>query len=407
MGLAGPGSVFIGQFSGQNNAVAASNVIAIGTNALQNGNQSADIIAIGTNALQENTSGNFNIAIGTNALEENTTGSNNTAMGYTALALNRTGFSNTAVGYRSLYENVTGNRNSAFGAFALEINTGTNNTAVGNAALADNTAGIENTGVGTLALQNNSTGSFNTAVGRNALGAGGDGDNNVGVGHTASIVGSENVVVGAASGQDGSRNVVLGFSSFSGGLSVNNDNNVAIGYQSMNNNSLSGDNNTAVGYRSLKFVQGNTNIAIGSDAGSLLTTGSNNIYIGNVGGVESGIIRIGTLNTHTANFQQGIANNAIAGAQVSIDVVTGQLGIIPSSIRYKENVKDLDSSSILNLRPVTFNYKADIAQKPQYGLIAEEVHKIMPELVLYNGNHEDLYQQHYLSKPNINLIKNP
>ena len=148
---------------------------------------------------------------------------------------------------------------------------------------------------------------------------------------------------------------------------------------------------------------GNSNIAVGLNAGFGITTGSSNIVIGNTGGAESNAIRIGNAADHNRAFIAGIRgvttgiNNAIA---VVVDS-NGQLGTVSSSQRTKDNIADMGeaSSTLMKLRPVTFYYKAD--QNPrgrslQYGLVAEEVEKVAPGLVARsaNGEIETVFYQH-------------
>ncbi|HEU0209630.1 MAG TPA: tail fiber domain-containing protein, partial [Candidatus Udaeobacter sp.] len=130
---------------------------------------------------------------------------------------------------------------------------------------------------------------------------------------------------------------------------------------------------------------GSFNIGIGSGAGFLLTTGSNNIDIGNLGSAgESGIIRIGTAGTQTAVYIAGIKGVPVTGAPVVVSS-TGQLGIRPSSARFKEKIEPMDKASeaIFALRPVTFQYKHELdpAGALQFGLVAEQVEKVAPTLI--------------------------
>ena len=146
-----------------------------------------------------------------------------------------------------------------------------------------------------------------------------------------------------------------------------------------------GHDNTAVGVLALGFATGSGNIAIGSNAGVYLTTSHNNIDISN-GGLtgESNTIRIGQEGTHEATFIAAISGVAVAGTQVVIDS-SGQLGVAPSSARFKEEIKPMDkaSTAILALTPVTFRYKGELDPKKiqQFGLIAEQVEEVNPDLV--------------------------
>lgn len=253
----------------------------------------------------------------------------------------------------------TGNRNTALGEFALSSNTsGSDNTAVGSNACLANTTGNSNTGVGSFALTSNTTGQVNTAVGSGTLPANTSGNANSGFGVNAL---NSNTTGGS---------------------------NTALGFQALFSNT-SGNNNTAVGANALGTSGGSGNIALGRLAGSNITSGSNNILIGNSApGNESNTIRIG--NTQTATFLAGVNGaTAASGVQVYVDAA-GQLGTLTSSKRFKEDVRDMGeaSDSLMRLRPVTFHYKAaydDGSRLPQYGLIAEEVAKVAPDLVQYDA----------------------
>src|SRR5204862_3360712 len=127
-------------------------------------------------------------------------------------------------------------------------------------------------------------------------------------------------------------------------------------------------------------------IAVGATAGINLTIGSNNIYVGNVGGGpgESARIRIGTQGTQTATYIAGISGAAVTGNQVVINS-NGKLGVTASSARFKEKIQPMDkaSESILALQPVTFRYKHELDPEgiPQFGLVAEDVERVAPDLV--------------------------
>src|SRR5438094_273052 len=147
-----------------------------------------------------------------------------------------------------------------------------------------------------------------------------------------------------------------------------------------------GNGNTAEGEGTLENNAGSFNIAVGFNAGGALTTGSNNIDIGNVGVKgESNTMRIGTVK-QTATFITGIRGTATANANAVPVVIdsAGQLGTVSSSRRFKDEIKPMDDSSeaILKLKPVTFRYKSDTQNTPQFGLIAEEVAKADPDLVV-------------------------
>jgi trimeric autotransporter adhesin len=217
------------------------------------------------------------------------------------------------------------------------------NVAIGGSALFNNTTGADNVGAGSGALFNNTTGGANTAAGSGALRS-----NTTGAGDTAA-------------GSD----ALFG--------------------------NTTGAGNTATGSFALEDnTTGSNNVGIGQDGGFDLTTGDNNIDIGNSGvGAESNTIRIGTVGTQTATFIAGIFNavKEKKACDVTVDKA-GQLGCIRSSARYKRDIRDMGDASdkLMKLRPVTFRYKADSTSTQQYGLIAEEVEKVYPELVIDDAN---------------------
>ena len=302
--------------------------------------------AIGADALYHNTTGGYNTATGVAALVSNTTGGYNTANGVDALYSNTYGGYNTANGYQALYLNTTGYENTANGYFALQHNTtGYFNTANGDSALYHNTTGVSNTANGDSALFSNTTGTQNTANGVVALYINTTGSNNTANGGSA--------------------------------LQIN----------------TTGTNNTAEGFRALgSNTTGSNNIGLGYNAGSSLTTGSNNIDIGNLGVAgEAATIRIGS-GAQTRTFIAGIRGKTTVNVNaipVLIDSA-GQLGTTSSSRRFKKEIKPMDQTSeaILALKPVTFHYKSDSTGTPQFGLIAEEVAKVNPDLVVRDENGE-------------------
>src|SRR5439155_14314705 len=191
----------------------------------------------------------------------------------------------------------------------------------GQAPLNGNSIGGRNTGVGTFALANNTDAKENTGIGDSAL-----------------------------------------------RQTTNGIRNTSVGADSMVNNS-----------------NGSANIALGRFAGFNLTTGDLNIEIGNAGvAAEARTIRIGTTGTQTKTFVAGINGAAVTGAAVKVNAA-GQLGTAPSSARFKDAIKPMDkvSEAILGLKPVTFRYKKELDPEgtPQFGLVAEEVEKVNPDLV--------------------------
>ncbi len=336
--------------------------------------------ASGVGALQNNFTGSSDTAHGLNALFSNTIGNDNTAIGATALQNNTTGNNNSASGVNALAGNTTGDHNTANGANALRFNTtGSSNTASGVGALQNNMTGVNNVASGVNALQANTTGSSNTALGQSALFNNTTADNNTAIGHHSLF-----------NNTTGFNNIASGLSALASNTTGNS--NTAYGINSLQF-STTGDSNTGIGLNALQSnTTGTNNTAIGTSAGNALTSGSNNIDIGNVGVAgESGIIRIGTTGNQSKTFIagiRGVTTGVANGVTVLIDG-NGQLGTISSSRRYKEDIADMGDTSarIGALRPVTFRYKnpyADGGKPVQYGLIAEEVAEVFPELTVFN-----------------------
>lgn len=329
--------------------------------------------AFGTNALSSNTTGSLNAAFGVNALGSNTTGSKNSASGINALPDNTTGTNNTADGFQALFSNVAGSANTAIGGGTLFSNTiGTSNTATGVDALGDNTTGLNNTASGVNALGYNTAGNYNTAAGVGALN-----DNTTGSENTASGV---NALAWNTTGIDNTASGVNALAYNTWGAD-----NTASGLDVLFENAT-GSDNTAFGSDALfQNTTGDNNIAIGVGAGELLTTGNNNIEIGNLGSSgEANTIRLGTSGTQTATFIAGISGVTVTGGAAVMVNSSGQLGTLSSSARYKRDIHDMADAStkLMKLRPVTFRYKTDPTGTQQYGLVAEEVEKVYPELVI-------------------------
>ena len=329
----------------------------------------------GSSALAAVTSGAFNSAFGFAALNSNTTGFSNSAFGQSALQLNTTGGSNAAFGSQALITNSTGSSNTALGRGALFSNTsGSNNSAAGYGALHSNTTGGSNSAFGFIALNYNTTGYWNSAFGDGALRGDSTGPQNSAFGKSAlyaTTTGGSN----SAFGSYALRANTTGFE------------NAALGQTALRNNT-SGADNTAVGRFALYGnTTGSRNIAIGSSAGSAQNTGNDNIYLANAGvAAESNTIRIGTSGTHTATFIAGINGTTVSGTGVLV-TGSGQLGVLASSARFKEAVEDMGEASdrLMALRPVRFRYTRDAGgdgQTEEYGLIAEEVAEVAPELVI-------------------------
>jgi uncharacterized coiled-coil protein SlyX len=296
---------------------------AIGYHALYSDDFGASNTAVGSNALYSTVGAYFNTGVGADALSTDTEAGYNTAVGYSALN-GIVGFGHTdnvALGFRAMAL-ADSYGCIAIGSEALLLNKGQLNVAIGNESLNANSTGLDNTAVGWRSLFNNSTGYSNTVTGLQAM--------------FFNTTGNENI---------------------------------AIGVQAMLNN-----------------TSGSNNIAIGNGAGSNLTRGGNNVDIGNQGMAgESGIIRLGTEGTQTATYIAGIRNSPLAVATGVGITADGQLGVRASSARYKEVIRPMDKASeaILALKPVTFRYKHDLDPNgiPQFGLVAEEVERVNPDLV--------------------------
>src|SRR5438128_590206 len=161
--------------------------------------------------------------------------------------------------------------------------------------------------------------------------------------------------------------------------------NTADGLSALRHNTT-GEGNTANGFRALvRNTTGNDNIALGNNAGENLTTGSNNIDIFDRGVAgEANTIRIGKQGTQRTTFIAGISGATVTGTAVVVDS-NGQLGVAPSSQRFKDAIQPMNKASeaILALKPVTFRYKHELDPKgiPQFGLVAEQVEKVNPDLV--------------------------
>jgi hypothetical protein len=256
----------------------------------------------------------------------------NTAEGQNALFSLTTGLYNTAAGYLALKSNTTGQFNTAIGAGALLFNTGNQNTATGAAALLNNTTGNNNTALGEAALFFNTTGNNNTAIGQSVL--------------AENTTGFENTAIGR-------------------GACANN---------------TTGRDNTAIGDDALLGNgTGNNNVALGAGAGLAVSTASNVICIGTLiqGENVSNSCYIGSV------FGQTSAD----GTAVFINS-NGKLGTTTSSRRFKEDIKAMDkvSEALFSLKPVSFHYKKEIdpANTSQFGLVAEEVEKVNPDLVVHD-----------------------
>ena len=272
-----------------------------------------------------------------------------TAEGCGALQSLTLGVGNTGLGWYSLYSDIGGSYNTSAGTGALALNNADSNTALGAAALLLNTSGTQNTAVGAGALVYNSSGTGDTAIGFLAL----EYDNagyNTAVGYQA-LYNNDSSGFGEAS------------------------ENGAYGAGALYHN-VDGFENTAVGNNALLInVSGNSNTAIGSRAG-LDITGNGNVCIG------QGVIGNASVNNRT--WIRNVYSDVATARIVYMDF-DGHLGTLSSSRRYKEQITSMDKTSetLFALRPVTFRYKKDVdpGQARSFGLIAEEVADVSPDLI--------------------------
>ena len=260
----------------------------------------------------------FNTAEETNALKHLTTGIGNAAVGWSSLLNNTDGSFNTALGVGTLLFNVGDQINEH----------GVKNTAIGAVALLLNTTGYQNTATGFAALENNTIGGGNNAFGYEAL----------------------------LNNEDGFANNAFGW----GALSSN----------------TSGEDNNAFGNAALFQSTGSNNTAIGHGAGYNLVTGDGNVYIGDEVQGENGV--------SNSTYIRNVYDSITTARQVYVDA-NNKIGTLASTRRVKDDIESMAKASetILALRPVTFRYKKEIDRycTPQFGLVAEEVAEINPNLV--------------------------
>jgi hypothetical protein len=324
--------------------------------------------AEGQNALSSLSTGVGNTAVGWFSLKSDTDGSFNTAVGAGTLLSNvgnqgtNQGISNTAIGTAALLLNTTGAQNTAVGVGALLNNDGDSNTGIGFRALVNNTTAESNTATGAFALESNTVGLGNTATGFGALLGNTDGDDDTAVGNNALVLNST-----------GSDNTAVG--SFALETNRSGSNNVAVGANALFHNTDS-NANTAVGDHALfNATSGQLNTVLGQNAGSGVTTASHVICIG---------AEIAGANVDNSCFIGQIYQRQVGNDNLPVQIDSfGKLGTTLSSKRFKHDIRAMNEASeiMLALRPVTFHYKGDATNTPQFGLIAEEVAKVNPKLV--------------------------
>ena len=382
-------NTFIGLNTGRVNNAAAFGLdnSFFGSGAGYSNTTGADNTGNGFYTLHSNTVGTANTATGSLALYSNTTGSHNTATGYFALSQDTSGSDNTATGYYALVNNRTGINNTANGSGTLQFNnTGSDNTANGFQSLYNNNSGNFNTATGMYSLYSNLIGNRNTANGYDALFSN-KGDYNTASGYEA-LYKNTNGTENSASGYQALYSNTIGNSNTANGSAAlyynNGDGNTANGSGALFSNSI-GTFNTGIGLNALiSNISGSGNSALGYNAGPNTDALSNTTCIGNGA-------------TATANNQMVLGNAAVTefysyGAYVGTTAFapnltvlnTGQIVRSTSSRRYKKDIVpiDINTANIYKLRPVSYNSYTDNSR--HFGLIAEEVADIIPELATYS-----------------------
>jgi len=343
----------------------------------------------GIGVLVSRTTGVWNTGTGFEALNHLTAGNQNTATGLRALTSDTNGGFNTATGVLSLFSNINGFFNSATGAYSLANNiSGTHNTANGYAALYRNTAD-DNTATGFGALHGNTTGTLNTAVGTEALFHNDGGSDNNAFGAFALF--NSNADFNNAYGR-------IALTSNTTGIENN-----AFGDRALRDN-VSGSHNTAIGDDALLVSTGDSNTALGEHAGNGIIDGINDVAVGagagtGFGASVSNCIAIGVPGAgpfavlDNTCFIGSIFDQPVSDVGTQEAVFVDQfnvVGITASSRRFKHDIQPMDKASeaILALKPVTFKYNADKNGRTQYGLIAEEVATVNPDLVVQHKDGE-------------------
>ena len=402
--------------------VTASNTIQLGnasvTDVITRGNLTVNFINVGKGGGNVGT----NVAFGTIALTSNTTGGSNTAIGHRTLTSNLKGGDNTAIGTNALRFNtgdfslLKGSYNTATGSSSLNSNTeGSYNTATGANALSLNTLGNRNTAIGYNALEKN-TNSYNTAIGSGALRNNTSGDNNTATGYdalTGNTTGVNNTAYGSStllSNSTGSGNTAFGYGALLSNLtdgSSKGDNNSAIGNGALRFNTT-GSNNTASGNSALiNNTTGSYNAAIGNDAGSYIANGSTDNTTSDYS------VYLGSNTKASANNAQnevvigynaiGAGSNTIQLGNTAVTTIGGQVAwTAASDSRIKKNIvnSNYGLATVLKLRPVAYNLISNDLR--QVGFIAQEVQKLVPEVV--TGKEGDLSKGEILGITYSNLV---
>ena len=272
---------------------------------------------------------------------------------------------------------------------SLQLSDSNHNTLIGELTGLGGITGTDNTSIGYNCLSSLTSGNVNVAIGRNALESVTSSTANIGIG--------ENSL--SSIDTDGTSHLAIGADALSNyhGTSPTGGGNIAIGNAALGTFGTGGGN-LCVGHNSAPNLANPTgpalrNTLIGNLTGANLTsTESDNIYLGygiNGTGGESNVLRIAngtgtSAGAVNSTFIGGISGISVTGSAVLVSA-SNQLGVTVSSRRFKENINDMKdvSSSIYNLRPVTYNPKGDPSTLCT-GLIAEEVDSVMPSLVHYD-----------------------
>jgi uncharacterized coiled-coil protein SlyX len=383
-----------GNASLQANSIGSDNT-AVGYFALQKNtattnpsNMGSHNTAMGSYSLNSNTTGIRNTGVGAYSLQSNTTGNDNSAIGYYSLKSNTTGYRNTANGFYTLNSNTTGFENTANGFFSLQQNlTGSNNTANGSNSLLNNTIGTNNTASGSSSLQQNTTGINNTAMGYNSLKYNSTGSNNTTSGSFSLITNT--------TGSDNSANGYASLNSNTSGYSNTANGAYALVYNT------TGFYNAALGNNSLlNNTTGNSNTAIGVTAGITNTVGSQNTLIGYAADVSSNNLS----NAMAIGYNAKVAgNNTIVLGNSSVTNIGGYASWSnKSDRRIKKNIRDTQYglATVMQLRPVEYSLISN--ELKQVGFIAQEVNKLVPEVI--TGIEGDLEKGEILGITYANLV---
>lgn len=405
---------------------------AIGYNALIANTTGVENSSLGLASLYSNTTGNYNTALGRAALFNNTTASNNTAVGYQAgySQTTNSGQGMVAVGYQALYANTTGQSNTAVGSLdgggtaVMRLNTtGSYNSAFGGGALQGNTTGGNNTALGYQALPQNTTASNNTAVGYQAGYTNTTGIQNIYVGYRAGYTNnsSSSTFLGFQAGLNATGDALCivgqnaGLNQTSGGSNTYIGTNAGYSMTTGSKNTIIGQYNGNQGGLDIRTLSnfivlsdgdGNPRLVVNNDGNCLIgaTSASGRLTVtgsGATGGTWAAYI---TNSTPTQTFgvrndgaiYLGLAsaspyNNTTASGANAVLVSDGFVARSTSALKYKQDIRDLESIDINKFRPVRYKSKCenDDQTKDHFGIVADEVDQAgITELVNYGANGE-------------------